>query len=79
MKEISNIKLPSLDETNKNEVIIRKNFNQIEIDGELQWECDVEFVTREEYYKRRLEFAEQRLDVLEQMELERILGGGFEW
>ena len=64
MKELSNIRLPEFDDTNKNEVIIRKNFNQIEIDGELQWECDVEFVPRAEYYEKKVRELEETLDVL---------------
>lgn len=64
MKEISNIKLPSLDETNKDVVIVRSNFEQIIMNDEEVWQSDVEFVTRAEYYEKKVRELEETIDVL---------------
>ena len=64
MKEISNIKLPVLDETNKDVIIVRSNFEQIMINEELVWQSDVEFVSRAEYYEKKVRELEETLDVL---------------
>ena len=64
MKEISNIKLPTLDETNKDVIIVRSNFEQIMMNEEFVWQSDVEFFPRAEYYEKKVRELEETLDVL---------------
>lgn len=64
MKEISNIKLPVLDETNKDVIIVRSNFEQIMMNEELVWQSDVEFFNRAEYYEKKVRELEETLEVL---------------
>ena len=64
MKELSNIKLPSLDESNKDVIIVRSNFEQIMMNEELVWQSDVEFFPRAEYYEKKVRELEETLDVL---------------
>ena len=76
-KEQSDEMLPLIDTSNQGIVIERKNYREIEMNGQTAYECDIRHITVEELVKERQEMQEaSRLEALEQAILD-MMGGMF--
>ncbi len=68
IKEQSDRKLPELDTTNPGLIIERKNFEQIEVQGEgeirTEWQCDARHISVEDFYREKQDKAGANIDYI---------------
>ena len=78
IKEQSDRKLPELDATNVNLIIERKNFEQIEVQGDngirTEWQCDCRHISVEDYYREKQDATEINVATLRET-IDVIFGG----